>query len=127
MFGIIGFINLAKKSGSSSYELEARPNSSFVKFITSLFNNCIFIVASTIAIGELGDKTFLASLGLGLEYPNSKFSLILGSIGGMVASNFIAIFCGKLLGNHLKQEFIEFLSNITFIVFGLLGLVNMIF
>ncbi len=89
--------------------------------------NCVFMVAFCILVGELGDKTFLASLSLGLEYPNAKFPLILGSICGMVMSNFIAISCGKLLGKHFKQSFIELLSNITFIIFGLLGFLNVFF
>lgn len=124
LFGLIGFLpkkNCYKKDDNISSK------SNLLQKFSCLKLNCIIMVAFCILIGELGDKTFLASLGLGLEYPNSKISLILGSIGGMVASNLIAIFCGKLLGNHFKQELIEFLSNITFIVFGLLGLVNMIF
>lgn len=78
-----------------------------------------------IIVGEIGDKTFLASLGLGLEYPNYKLSLIFGSISGMVLSNSIAIFFGKLLGNKLKPTIVEFLSNIIFIIFGLIGFVNL--
>lgn len=123
LFGLIGF--LPKKTCYKDDTIS--PKSNLLQKFSCLKLNCIIMVAFCILVGELGDKTFLASLGLGLEYPNSKFSLILGSICGMVASNFIAIFCGKLLGNHFKQEFIEFLSNITFIVFGLLGLVKMIF
>ena len=57
-----------------------------------MFKNCIFIVALAIAVGELGDKTFLASIGLGIEYPFFKLPLILGSICGMVTSDSIAIF-----------------------------------
>lgn len=123
LFGLIGF--LPKKTCYKNDTIS--PKFNLLQKFSCLKLNCVIMVAFCILVGELGDKTFLASLGLGLEYPNSKFSLILGSICGMVASNFIAIFCGKLLGNHFKQEFIEFLSNITFIVFGLLGLVNMIF
>ena len=89
--------------------------------------NYIFIIAACIIIGEIGDKTFLASLGLGLEYPKYKFSLIIGSITGMVLSNSIALFFGKILGNKLSPSFIEFLSNIIFIVFGLIGFINILF
>lgn len=32
--------------------------------------NYTFIVALSIIIGEIGDKTFLASIGLGIQYPN---------------------------------------------------------
>lgn len=75
----------------------------------------------SIVVGEIGDKTFLASLGLGLEYPNYKLSLIFGSIAGMVLSNSIALVFGKILGNKLRPDIVEFLSNIIFIVFGLFG------
>ena len=89
--------------------------------------NYIAIIALSIVIGELGDKTFLASLGLGVQYPKYKISLILGSIFGMVASNSIALFFGRFLVSKLKPKFVEILSNIIFIIFGLLGFVNMLF
>ena len=73
-------------------------------------------------IGELGDKTFLASLGLGIQYPNYKISLILGSIFGMVISDALAIFFGKLLGSKLPTKLIEFISNCIFLCFGLIGI-----
>ena len=120
LFGLIGF--LPKKSKNDNNSLSHKSN--FLQKFSHLRLNCIMLIAFCILVGELGDKTFLASLGLGFEYPDAKLSLILGSICGMVLSNFIAIFCGKLLGNHLKQNWIELLSNITFIVFGLLGFVH---
>lgn len=120
LFGLIGF--LPKKSKNHNNSLSHKSN--FLQKFSHLRLNCIMLIAFCILVGELGDKTFLASLGLGFEYPDAKLSLILGSICGMVLSNFIAIFFGKLLGNHLKQNWIELLSNITFIVFGLLGFVH---
>lgn len=122
-FGIVGFIK-SKKSDSIN-ETESDTKSRIIKFLSSLTKNCIFIVASSIAIGELGDKTFLASIGLGVEYPLFKIPLICGSIGGMVASNSIAIFLGKWLSSKTSSSTIENLSNIIFILFGLLGLFTM--
>lgn len=122
LFGLIGFF--PKNSKDKNHIVS--PKSSFLQNFSHLKLHCIIIVAFCILVGELGDKTFLASLSLGFEYPNSKLSLILGSVAGMVMSNFIAIFCGKLIGNHLKQNFIELLSNITFIVFGFLGFLHII-
>lgn len=116
-FGIIGFLP-KKEEGNSSSLLQRLSNFKF---------SYILIVAFNIILGEIGDKTFLASLGLGLQYPNYKISLILGSIFGMVASNSIALFFGKVLGNKLEQHFVEVLSNIIFIVFGLIGFIGMIF
>lgn len=114
-FGIIGFIP-KKESNESSH--------SFLQKISSIKINYIWIVAINIILGEIGDKTFLASLGLGLQYPNYKISLILGSIAGMVTSNSIALFFGKILGNKLNQHFVEVLSNIIFLVFGVIGLIS---
>ena len=114
LFGIIGFI--PKKENRNTF--------SFFRKISSLKFSYIFIVAFNIMIGEIGDKTFLASLGLGVQYPNYKISLILGSICGMVASNSISLFFGKMLGNKLNQNFIEMLSNIIFIAFGLIGFIS---
>lgn len=124
LLGLIGL--LPKKSKNSDNNLSLQKFNFLHKF--SHFKlNCVILVAFCILVGELGDKTFLASVGLGFEYPNAKLSLILGSICGMVLSNFVAIFCGKLIGNYLKQNLIEFLSNITFIVFGLLGFFHILF
>lgn len=119
VLGILGFI--PKKENISSNN-----KSSLLQKVSNIKLNYILIVAISIIIGEIGDKTFLASLGMGLQYPNYKFSLIMGSICGMVASNSIAIFFGKILGNHLKQSLVEFLSNVLFIIFGLLGFIGLL-
>ena len=116
LFGIIGFF--PKK------EVASNSKSSFLDKMLNIKLNCIFIVAISIIIGEFGDKTFLASLGLGLQYPSYKISLVLGSILGMVLSDSIAIFFGRLLGNKLNEKFVTILSNIIFIAFGLIGLIN---
>lgn len=121
IFGITGFIK-HKKSSYVEENIETNSKSRIIKFLGSLSKNCIFIVASSIAIGELGDKTFLASIGLGLQYPLFKIPLICGSICGMVASNSIAIFFGKWLSTKISASTIEILSNIIFVFFGLIGI-----
>ena len=123
-FGITGFIK-HKKSASVEENAETNSKSRIIKFLGSLTKNCVFIVASSIAIGELGDKTFLASIGLGLQYPLFKIPLICGSICGMVASNSIAIFFGKWLGTKISASTIEILSNIIFIIFGLIAILGL--
>ena len=120
LFGIFGFIPKKEKSDVKSKSL-------LLQKISNIKLNYIWIIAINIIIGELGDKTFLASLGLGLQYPNNKISLIVGSITGMVASNSIALFFGKFLGNKFNPKFVEFLSNIIFIILGLIGLLSHIF
>ena len=124
LFGILGFIKILKSPSNNSNKESSK--SYLMNFFNSLFKNCIFLVASSIIIGEIGDKTFLASLGLGIQYPLYKFSLIIGAILGMVFSNFIAIFLGKWLVSKFSNKFIEILSNCIFIIFGLLGILEYI-
>ena len=140
LFGLIGFLPKRKESNNDNSK------SSIIRKISYIKLNYILVIATSIVIGELGDnygvkvpyywggghydggdKTFLASLGLGLQYPNYRFSLIIGSILGMVASNSVALFFGKILGNKLKPKFVEILSNILFIIFGLFGFINLYF
>lgn len=116
LFGIWGFIPKRECNNSENSKM------SLLHKLSNLKLNYIFLIAINIIIGELGDKTFLASLGLGLQYPEFKLSLIMGSICGMVGSNSIALFFGRFLGNKFNPKFVEFLSNTIFIVFGLVGL-----
>ena len=92
----------------------------------NLTNNLsyIFFIALTIAVGELGDKTFLASIGLGIEYSLYKVSLICGAIAGMVISDLIAIIFGKALSHKIPENIMQKLSGILFLIFGSLGIIN---
>lgn len=101
---------------------EENSNSS-LKLLSNLKLNYIFIIAFSIAIGELGDKTFLASIGLGVNYPNYKIVLILGAVLGMIVSDCIAIFLGKLLSKKLNTNTINKLSGILFLIFGIMGFI----
>lgn len=121
LFGLIGFFPKREKHKNDNSK------SSIIQKFSHIRLNYIVIIALNIIIGELGDKTFLASLGLGLQYPNYRIALIIGSILGMVTSNSIALFFGKILGNKLKPKFVEVLSNILFIIFGLFGFINLCF
>lgn len=84
----------------------------------------VFVIAFSIAIGELGDKTFLASLGLGIGYPFSKLPLVLGAILGMVASDSLAILFGKFLSHKVSTQKMNLLSGLLFLGFGTFGLIT---
>lgn len=116
LFGIWGFIPKRESSDESSSKV------SLLQRLSNLKLNYVFLIALNIVVGEFGDKTFLASLGLGLQYPAFKVSLILGSICGMVCSNSIALFLGRFLGNKFNANFAQFLSNVLFLIFGVVGL-----
>ena len=117
LIGLFGFIPKNKKQ---------EKNSSFLHKISNSPLNYVFIIALSIIVGEIGDKTFLAAIGLGIEYPHYKLSLVAGSILGMVMSNSVAILFGKFLENHFSKSFFEFLSNIIFVLFGLIGIIMLI-
>ena len=86
----------------------------------------ILFIAFSIAVGEFGDKTFLASIGLGIQYPSYKIMLILGAIFAMVASDLIAILFGKFLSKKVSEKTMQTFSGILFLIFGVIGILNFI-
>ena len=120
-FIIIGIISLLPKKELISTDNNKK--GSILQIISKLHISYTFIIALSILIGEIGDKTFLASLGFGIQYPHSKIMLILGSIFGMVLSNSIAIISGKFLSKYISQYTVQKFSGILFLIFGLLGFI----
>lgn len=119
LFGILGFISMK----NPSLDNIENHKTGLISKLCNLKINFVFIIAFCILVGELGDKTFLSSIGLGIQYPEYKFSLIIGSILGMVCSNLLAIVFGKLLSMKFRQNIIEMISNSLFIAFGIIGLI----
>lgn len=120
-FIIFGIITLITSSKSKEVTKKNHKNNLKGNF------NYIFFIALTIAIGELGDKTFLASIGLGIEYSMYKVFLICGAITGMIISDLIAIIFGKALSHKIPENIMQKLSGIFFLIFGFLGILNFIF
>ncbi len=119
LFGILGFISMK----NSSLDNIENHKTGIISKLCNLKINYIFIIAFCILVGELGDKTFLSSIGLGIQYPEYKISLIIGSILGMVCSNLLAIVFGKLLSMKFHQNIIDIISNSLFVIFGIIGLI----
>lgn len=117
LFGIISFIPSKKEDDNNS-------ENTLMKKLIRLGIGYVLIIAFSIAIGELGDKTFLASIGLGISYPHSKLFLILGDILGMVVSDSIAIVFGKFLKNKISEDTMQKLSGILFIIFGIINFIK---
>lgn len=120
VFGIISFLPQRDKKDTLKKD-------SLLMKLSKYGIGYIFIITISIAIGELGDKTFLASLGLGISYPHFKLFLVIGAILGMVVSDLLAIFFGKFLSSKISDSIMQKLSGILFIVFGLIGFINFIF
>ncbi len=124
-FLFMGVISFIPKRDTESSENDKK-NGLLYK-ITHLKINYCFMIALCIMIGELGDKTFLASIGLGVQYPNAKISLILGAICAMVVCDFIAILFGKVLNKYISEKTMQKLSGVLFLLFGILGICSIIF
>ena len=118
-FIIIGFLSLIPKKERIDSNENAKNN--LMNKIINLKINYTFIVALSIIVGEIGDKTFLASLGFGIQYPNYKIMLVIGAILGMVLSDSIAIISGKFLSTYISEEKMQKLSGILFLIFGFIG------
>lgn len=118
-FGVITFI----KKEDNDDDLSSSKGG-FLRNISKLPIGYILVIAFCIATGEIGDKTFLAALGLGISYPESKFFLVLGAILGMVLSDYLAILLGKFLSSKISPRLMNILSGIIFLLFGIVGMVK---
>ena len=122
-FVLMGILTILPKK--ETLTMEDSSKESLLSKISSLRINYCVLIALCIMIGELGDKTFLASIGLGVQYPNYKLSLILGAISAMVVCDFIAIIFGKFLNKHISESAMQKFSGILFLIFGFIGFISM--
>ncbi len=122
-FIVMGFLSLLPKKESLCFE-DNEKDSFFHKLCSLKLNYC-FLTALCIMGGEIGDKTFLASVGLGIQYPNFKISLILGAIAAMVLCDFIAIMFGKFLNQYVSEKWMQRFSGVLFFIFGIIGFFSM--
>ena len=119
-FIIFGIITIKQKDSNDN--LSSKTNNKMKKNISY-----ILFIAFSIAVGELGDKTFLASIGLGIQYPYFKTMLICGAILGMIVSDSIAIIFGKLLSRKISDNTVNLFSGLLFLIFGFVGFINFIY
>jgi putative Ca2+/H+ antiporter (TMEM165/GDT1 family) len=79
-------------------------------------------VATTIALGELGDKTMLVTFGLATtQGPGPTW---LGATIGMVGASLIAVAVGRQVGARLDPARIRLVSGALFIIGGAIVLVG---
>ena len=111
-FVFFGILTLLQKEETKNC---VSPKNGFLHTLLNLPIGYVLMIACSIAIGEFGDKTFLASLGLGISYPYAKLCLVLGAILAMVISDGIAILFGKWLSHRISQKHMKMLSGILFL------------
>lgn len=76
------------------------------------------LVATTFMVGELGDKTMLATFALAAR--QDAVATWIGATGGMVAANLVAVAVGSQLGARLSPRVVRIGSAILFTAGGLL-------
>lgn len=79
-------------------------------------------VAAAFFLAELGDKTMLATVTLATD--NGLVGTWVGSTLGMVAADALAIVVGQQLGARLPERVIRIGAAATFVVFGLLLIIE---
>jgi putative Ca2+/H+ antiporter (TMEM165/GDT1 family) len=72
-------------------------------------------------IAEFGDKTQLATISLAAQYQNA-LSVLVGATLGMLVADGVGIAAGVVLGKHIPQRTIKWVSATIFLIFGLVGI-----
>jgi len=78
-------------------------------------------VTTAFFMAEMGDKTQLATIALAVEY-NTIIPVWMGTTLGMIISNGFGIIVGSVMGRHIPERAIKWVSAIIFIAFGGYGL-----
>jgi putative Ca2+/H+ antiporter (TMEM165/GDT1 family) len=82
----------------------------------------LWTVGLAFFLAELGDKTMLATVTLATD--NGLVGTWIGSTLGMVAADALAIVVGQQLGARLPERAVKIGAAVTFVVFGLLLIVE---
>lgn len=80
------------------------------------------VVAATFMVGELGDKTMLATFALAAR--QDPLATWVGATGGMVAANLVALAVGRQLGARLSPRVVRIGSAVLFALAGLVVLAS---
>lgn len=81
-----------------------------------------WLVAGTIFLMELGDKTQLAAIGFASKY--SPFWVYLGVVCGMALCSVISVLLGKAITTLFPPRYLKLLVGIIFIGTGVWTLIS---
>jgi Ca2+/H+ antiporter, TMEM165/GDT1 family len=80
------------------------------------------VVAATFVVGELGDKTMLATFALAAR--QDPVATWIGATAGMVGANLVAVVVGRQLGARISPRAIRIGSAVLFAAAGILVIVG---
>jgi putative Ca2+/H+ antiporter (TMEM165/GDT1 family) len=86
--------------------------------------SAVLAASGAFFLAELGDKTMLATITLATK--EGPFCVWAGSTLGMVAADAVAIIVGQQLGARLPERAIRIGAAVSFVVFGLLLLAEVL-
>jgi putative Ca2+/H+ antiporter (TMEM165/GDT1 family) len=70
-------------------------------------------------LAELGDKTQLTTMILSSK-SKSIWPTFIGSAAALIVSSLIGVLAGSVINKHIPESYIQSISGIVFIVFGIL-------
>jgi putative Ca2+/H+ antiporter (TMEM165/GDT1 family) len=82
------------------------------------------VVAGTFIVGELGDKTMLATFALAAR--NDPLATWIGATAGMVAANLVAVAVGRGVGSRLAPRAVRIGSAALFAIAGVVVLSSLV-
>jgi putative Ca2+/H+ antiporter (TMEM165/GDT1 family) len=80
------------------------------------------VVAATFVVGELGDKTMLATFALAAR--QDPVATWVGATAGMVAANLVAVVVGRQIGARISPRSVRIGSAVLFAAAGVLVIVT---
>ena len=74
-------------------------------------------------MGEMGDKTQIATVALAARYPD-LLAVVAGTTLGMMLANVPAVFLGDAIAKRVSMPVVHGVAALIFLVLGLLTLFN---
>jgi putative Ca2+/H+ antiporter (TMEM165/GDT1 family) len=96
---------------------DKEPTYGYGAFLTTLI---LFFFA------EIGDKTQVATIGLGATYLEAFWPVLVGTTLGMLVADVPAVFFGEKILKHIPLHLMRWITAIFFIGFGMFYLLNCI-
>jgi putative Ca2+/H+ antiporter (TMEM165/GDT1 family) len=84
----------------------------------------VMTVAIAFFLAEMGDKTQLATIALATKFPTSPIGILVGTTTGMLIADGIGIVIGVVLCKRIPEKTVKLVSAGIFILFGLIGCVQ---
>ncbi len=111
-----------QNAGCDTGEAEEAIQKTQSKMILGLNPGVVMQAFSLTFIGELGDRTQFATIGLAAKY--DALGVTAGAMAGHVICAAIAVLGGRYIASHISERLLTAISGGLFVVFGFLALIS---